>query len=164
MEALINFLEQYWGVSIVGSVTVGTLIVTAVSLIRFFIKNKSFESLLDAMTTKFTKVTAELKKSKAREKYLQARIAYNDKVTAATFKGLSYLIMASKLDTKDKLELQDEFNKLLEETPTLEFTMEPLEDEDQVEDTPVEEETITPLITDTVEAAASLLDKYIGEK
>lgn len=168
MEGLINFLEENWGVTIVGGVTVGSLIMFSISAIKMFlrdkIRNKEVNAVVSDVLTKaesaVISVTDRYNKTEKENRRLRAENEYLQRVVTSTFKAISYLTMASKLPTEEKIVLQSEFTALM--TPLKEQTV-----KDHVEEVVEEvvEETkqdVTEVVKEVVEKAGSILDKYIG--
>lgn len=139
IEQIIAFLEEYWGYSIVGGVTLGTIITFIVTQIKSLISSSTFKKtiknltgelktqydealkLLDVIKEKDVEKQALYNElSKARKEQQEANEYYN-KVQAAQFKAFSYIIMASKLTEGDKLELLEEFEKLKLAMPVAEL-------------------------------------------
>ena len=163
MEGLIKFLEENWGVTIVGGVTIGSLIMFGISAIKMFlrdkIKNREINAVVSNVLTRtenaVMSITDRYNKTEKENQRLHAENEYLQRVVASTFKAISYLTMASKLPTEEKIVLQSEFTALL--TPL----------KDRVEEAVVEvvEETkqdVTEVVKDVVEKAGNILDKYIG--
>lgn len=141
MDAIMNFLEQYWGYTIFGTLTFGTLLTTAIALIKMVLSNKlkntqmstlnnTVDTLLEKLADKDEKYNALIEQMKAEtnEHYvsmkqqqeqfnqqLEASNSYSQKVQAVTFTALSYIIMGSKLPDDTKLSLIAKFNTLLSE-------------------------------------------------
>lgn len=141
MDAIMNFLEQYWGYTIFGTLTFGTLLTTAIALIKMILSNKlkntqmstlsnTVNTLLDKLANKDVEHSALIEQMKAEtnEHYasmkqqqeqfnqqLEASNSYSQKVQAVTFTALSYIIMGSKLPDDTKLSLIAKFNTLLSE-------------------------------------------------
>lgn len=119
MEAIIAWLEANWGVTLFGTVSLGTVITTVIILVKNYIVSKLQGTKLDGILTKFNEVTKELEASRAHSNELQNQLVvkeeYNSKVQAATFKAISYIVAASKLPTEEKIVLQQDFAKLLAE-------------------------------------------------
>jgi uncharacterized protein YueI len=168
MEGLINFLEENWGVTIVGGITVGSLIMFSISAIKMFlrdkIRNREVNAVVSDVLTKaenaVISVTDRYNKTEKENRRLRAENEYLQRVVTSTFKAISYLTMASKLPTEEKIVLQSEFTALL--TPHKEQTV-----NDRVEEVVEEavEETkqdVTEVVKEVVEKAGNLLDKYIG--
>lgn len=163
MEGLIKFLEENWGVTIVGGVTIGSLIMFGISAIKMFlrdkIKNREVNAIVSDVLTRtenaVMSITDRYNKTEKENQRLHAENEYLQRVVASTFKAISYLTMASKLPTEEKIVLQSEFTALM--TPL----------KDRVEEAVVEvfEETkqdVTEVVKDVVEKAGNILDKYIG--
>lgn len=163
MEGLIKFLEENWGVTIVGGVTIGSLIMFGISAIKMFlrdkIKNREVNAIVSDVLTRtenaVMSITDRYNKTEKENQRLRAENEYLQRVVTSTFKAISYLTMASKLPTEEKIVLQSEFTALM--TPL----------KDRVEEAVVEvvEETkqdVTEVVKDVVEKAGNILDKYIG--
>lgn len=163
MEGLIKILEENWGVTIVGGVTIGSLIMFGISAIKMFlrdkIKNREVNAIVSDVLTRtenaVMSITDRYNKTEKENQRLHAENEYLQRVVASTFKAISYLTMASKLPTEEKIVLQSEFTALM--TPL----------KDRVEEAVVEvvEETkqdVTEVVKDVVEKAGNILDKYIG--
>lgn len=163
MEGLIKFLEENWGVTIVGGVTIGSLIMFGISAIKMFlrdkIKNREVNAIVSDVLTRtenaVISITDRYNKTEKENQRLHAENEYLQRVVTSTFKAISYLTMASKLPTEEKIVLQSEFTALM--TPL----------KDRVEEAVVEvvEETkqdVTEIVKDVVEKAGNILDKYIG--
>lgn len=168
MEGLINFLEENWGVTIVGGVTVGSLIMFSISAIKMFLRDKirtrEVNAVVSDVLTKaesaVISVTDHYNKTEKENRRLRAENEYLQRVVTSTFKAISYLTMASKLPTEEKIVLQSEFTALM--TPLKEQIV-----KDRVEEVVEEavEETkqdVTEVVKEVVEKAGNLLDKYIG--
>lgn len=158
METIINFFEQYWGVTLFGSITVGTLITFIVVQIKDIISNKFKGTQLDTAVSKADKLCEELNNKSKENEQLQNKLneqaQYFEQVQAATFKALSYLITASKLSIEDKLSLQEQFTDLLNTRK-----VECIET--------VKEEVVPDVIASvvqTVNESKTLLDKYMAEE
>lgn len=141
MDAIMNFLEQYWGYTIFGTITFGTLLTTAIALIKMILSNKlkntqmsalstTVNTLLEKLANKDVEYSALIEQMKAEtnEHYalmkqqqeqfnqqLESSNSYSQKVQAVTFTALSYIIMGSKLPDDTKLSLIAKFNTLLSE-------------------------------------------------
>lgn len=167
MEAILNFFEQYWGYTLFGGVTVGSLVAFAIAafkLISTVVKQKKEAKEKDAEHQSVVKtLVAQINEQKALygeaiKKQIQDA-QYTAKVQAVTFEALSYLIMASKLSTEDKLTLTQKFSTLTNTTP------EDVENAYEVANEKVQEkvkeaEDIKNVVVATVDKAKSLLDKY----
>lgn len=176
MEAIINFFEQYWGITLFGSVTFGTLVTFIVVQIKDLISSKFKGTLVDTAVGKVDALCEELNKREAENQALRGEIVdqqhkleeqqkYFDQIQTVTFQAISYLVVASKLPTEDKLALQEKFTTLVK-TKTSEYT-ELIKDEVQSIQTKVTD-TIVPDAVETVEQTVnetkSLLDKYMSEE
>lgn len=191
IDQIIDFLEQYWGYSIVGGVTVGTIITFIITQIKSLVSSSTFKKLtnnvvgsLKEQYNEAIKLLDVLKEKEAEKSALydelmkvrneqQKANEYYNQVQAAQFKAFSYIIMASKLTEGDKLELLAEFEKLkLPETPVVE---EPVVEENdfdkQLEIAEAQQEVVkeqvvavAEAIEATVEKAKTLFDKYTKEK
>ena len=158
METIINFFEQYWGVTLFGSITVGTLITFIVVQAKSIISNKFKGTQLDTATIKLDQLCNELNNKSKENEHLQNKMneqsQYFEQVQAATFQAISYLVVASKLPTEDKLALQEKFTNLIKDK--------------KVEYTEMIKEEIVPdvvaSVTQTVSESKSLLDKYMTEE
>lgn len=159
MEGIIIFLEQYWGVTIVGGVTFGMIVTFTVVQLRTFLRDKFKDARINTILDKLEETTTILNTERHAKNQLEARVNYLDKVIATVFKALSYIIVASKLESKDKIELQEDFNKLVSNAPVY---------EPEVTGNITEVKETSPEVIDdiakTVSNTASLLDKYAGEK
>lgn len=176
MEGLISFLEQYWGYTLFGGFSIGSVITFTIAFVKVFKQNKgknaSFETVLNAVTDKYNMLTKQYEDIKVERDALAARDKYNAEVQATTFKAISYLAMASKLPLEEKIILQADFNKLATITKQVVVT----EVKDIVNDTvnklkdiPVEvvaehKETVADIVKNTVAQTNSLLNKYTGDK
>lgn len=191
IDQIIDFLEQYWGYSIVGGVTVGTIITFIITQIKSLVSSSTFKRLtnnvvgsLKEQYNEAIKLLDVLKEKEAEKSALydelmkvrneqQKANEYYNQVQAAQFKAFSYIIMASKLTEGDKLELLAEFEKLkLPETPVVkEPVVEENEFDKQLEIAEAQQEVVkeqvvavAEAIEATVEKAKTLFDKYTKEK
>lgn len=169
MEAIINFFEQYWGITLFGSVTFGTLVTFIVVQVKDIISNKFKGTQLDTAVSKVDELCTELNKRNEENNKLQNELVeqqqYFEQVQAVTFQAISYLVVASKLPTEDKIALQEKFTNLVQ-TKTAEYTN-LIKDEVQSIQTKVSEEIIPDAISsveNTVNETKSLLDKYMSEE
>ena len=179
MDIIINFLEQYWGLTLFGGVSVGTIVTFTITQIKVILKDKVKSKNLDTAVTTVDKLCSELD---ARTKALEeknnqlsteltkkneemiAKEQYFEKVQAATFQAISYLVIASKLPTEDKIALQEKFTSVINDKAVQYKEM--LTDEvaaikSEVTNNIIPDATAT--ITETVEETKSLLDKYRKE-
>lgn len=186
MEQIINFLEQYWGYTLVGGASLGTVITFTITQIKALIKDKTKNKNIDTMVSKADSLCEELNAREERReqelKQLTSKLeaqqdevtkkqleiaekeAYFEKVQAATFQAISYLVVASKLPTEDKIALQEKFTTLLN-SKAVEYK-ETIKDEVVAVKNEVVEKIIpdaTETVTAAVEETKSLLDKYTKE-
>lgn len=179
MEEIISFLEQYWGYTLVGGVSLGTIVTFVITQIKVILKDKVKTAALDTAINKADSLCEELskrdeahkqerahleKKIEEQQQEMQASAKYFENVQAATFQAISYLVVASKLPTEDKIALQEKFTTLLN-SKAVEYK-ETIKDEVVAVKNEVVEKII-PDATTTVAAALeetkSLLDKYTKE-
>ena len=163
MESILNFFEQYWGYTLFGSVTIGSLVAFVIAAVKMFLSLRASKKETDEQNTTIASLMSIIKEKdiaqRAKDLELKQQAEYFQQVQAATFKSLSYLIMASKLSTEDKLALTESFNKLTNTTP--EQVQEAHDQvEEKVQEKVEEAEDIKEVVVTTVEAAKSLLDKY----
>ena len=175
MENVINFLEKYWGVSIAGGLTFGTLTTFIVVQIKTIFRDKAKTNNLNTAMNKVDSLCNELnvreeQHKKEREELeqtiakQQADAKYFNEVQAATFQAISYLVVASKLPTEDKIALQEKFTSLI--TNKASEYKEILKDEVIALNNEVTEKIIpdaTQTVAQIVEDTQSLLDKYMKE-
>jgi hypothetical protein len=163
MEQIIEFMDAYWGVTVFGTVTVGTLITFSVLMARMIIKEKSNNVLVNLLMDK----VADALKAKDSETYEKAQVVaeneYLQKSMALTFKYLNYLTVASKLDGAQKIELVEDAKALQDgyALKLVEIAAGVFEAEgDIIEKLEANKNPIIEIIEDATEVAASLLDKY----
>lgn len=179
MDTIINFLEQYWGLTLFGGVSVGTIVTFTITQIKVILKDKVKSKNLDSALSTVDKLCLELdaRNKAAEEKNAQlqtelnakteemiAKEQYFEKVQAATFQAISYLVIASKLPTEDKIALQEKFTSVINDKATQYKNM--LADEVAAVKAEVTNNIIpdaTATVTATVEETKSLLDKYTKE-
>jgi hypothetical protein len=179
MEQIINFLEEYWGYTIFGGLSLGTIITFIITQIKVLLKDKKKNEALDTALTTVDNLCVELNTREEQHRQeraqLEARIEsqqnelsekekYFEEVQAVTFKAISYLVIASKLPTEDKIALQEQFATLAK-TKATEYK-EILQDEvvalqQEIENTVIPD--VVQTVTDTVTTTQSLLDKYTSE-
>ena len=180
MDAIMNFLEQYWGYTIFGGISLGTIITFTVTQIKALVKNKTNnQNIKDALdkaeglclelkqrndeqTQTINQLTTRIEKQ---QREMAERNAYFEQIQTATFQALSYLAIASKLPTEDKIALQQKFTSILEHK-TVQYK-EMLQDEvqaltDEITDNIIPD--VQETIKTTVEETKSLLDKYTDEE
>ena len=164
MNGLMEFIEQYWGVTLVGGVSVGGIITFAVVQIKYLIrertKNVTINTLMDAVTNTIAKKDADAMKWAEEKSALLAQNEYYQATQAVMFKSISYLVAASKLPIEEKLKLQEDFvnlkNMTVEQLKPVATDIVNEVKEEAKEQAPI----VTTIINDAVETATSLLDKY----
>jgi hypothetical protein len=169
MEEVIEFLETYWGVAIGGGVTFGTLITFIVVQVKSFITNGNnmnlFNRQLDSTHKDVEVVVAKYNQLERIHKQLEQRDKHLERVNVATFKALSYLTMASKLSTEDKLALQREFNKLVDgKEPIITEAIKEAEAIKEEENKLETVEEVEEVFEEIIEEASDLLTKYTESK
>jgi len=166
MEQVIQFLEEYWGVSIAGGVTVGTLITFIIVQVKAIIQANLVRTQSNAQLTDSTKLVKEIAEKysslERRHQELEAKDRYLEQVNLATFKALSYVVIASKLPIEDKLSLQEEFNKLMLVKPVIsEGSAGIVPEQPKVK---IDQQAVAQTVETVVKAAGDLLSKYVGTK
>ena len=179
MEQIISFLEEYWGYTLVGGISFGTIITFIITQIKVLIKDKNKNKAVDTIVSTADNLVAELNAREERrnaeikqlsetvttqQAEIKAKEEYLEKVLSTTFQAISYLVIASKLPTEDKIILQEKFTTLLQNKAT-EYK-EVLTDEVTAIKTEVEQKIVpdaSATITETIEETKSLLDKYTKE-
>lgn len=156
MEQIIQFLEEYWGVSIAGGVTVGTMITFIIVQVKSILLNNAKNAEVTQVIKTFNALTEKHSKLEQRYIALEQKHQYLEQVNLATFKALSFIVVASKLPSEDKIALQSEFAKLTTVAPKV-IQEQPLEKLPVPETKDVVAETVQTV----VQAASSLLTKYI---
>lgn len=168
MEGIMNFLEQYWGYTLFGGVSLGTIVTFAVVQIKMLMKNKDRDSAhsltVNLLLEKLSETADNLNKSEeARAKGIE-REEYLERVIATNFKALSYITMSSKLPTEEKIALQNDFAKL-SESKKVEGKEIVKNTVDKLKDTAVDvKENVIDMVLDSVEQSETLLSKYTGAK
>jgi hypothetical protein len=159
MEQIIQFLEEYWGVSIAGGVTVGTLVTFIVVQVKSILLNNSKNAELNTAIKQVNEVIAKYDRLEQRYVSLEQKNQYLEQVNMTTFKALSFIVVASKLPSEDKIALQSEFAKLTAPvitTPAIKEAVQPV-----IEET---KDVVQETISTVVQAAGNLLTKYINDK
>jgi integrase len=175
MEQVIEFIEQYWGVTVAGGVTLGSIISFVIVQIKYILQAKTKDVEIQGLIQS-VKSSVNLSKDikdethKELEAILQGKQIvleenkYLKDTQAVMFKAISYLVIASKLPIEEKLALQEDFVRLKERNINIEqiHTKEPV--------VPVvpevvekEEESIFDNVKEVVEKTKSLLDKYASK-
>lgn len=150
MDNLIEFLSKYWGYTIIGTVSVGTVVANVWAIIKMYVQLKRKTVEHSGTVQKYEDLQDKYNVQLQRNQYM-------DNVIATTFKAISYITMASKLSTDDKLALQEDFSKLLNTTKP---KISPVEK--AVTETVTE--TVVDIVEDTITQTDGLLTKYLGDK
>ena len=150
MEQIIQFLEEYWGVSIAGGITFGTIITFIVVQVKALLMNSLKNTQIGDVLFQTNQVVNTFQQLEQRHKVLEAQVKYSEQVNLATFKAIAYVVMASKLPIEEKLALQKEFEKL-----------KPVVSEGSAGVVPQVKVEVTPQAVETVvKAAGDLISKY----
>ena len=178
MEGLINFFEQYWGYTVIGGMSLGTIVtfiwVQVKAFIRDKAKNTMFEKTVNNMTEQVDTVVNKYNEVVAERDQLAAQVEYNNRVQATTFKAISYIVMASKLSKEDKIALQEDFTKLAldvkdvvaHEIKAVVEDTKVVIDKAKVSATEIVEEhkdVTTDIVKNSLSQTNSLLSKYTGD-
>jgi hypothetical protein len=169
MEQVIQFLESYWGVSVVGGITVGGIITFAVVQIGVLRKDKKKNALIDASLAVAEAAIARNHEEELKNAQLLAQNEYMQKVIALTFKSVSYLTAGSKLPTADKLELQEDFvllkdeSRILVEKLLMDVVVDLAEGDTIQEALKENASEAVNIALDVAEKAVGLMDKYTKE-
>lgn len=156
MEQIIQFLEEYWGISIAGGVTVGTMITFIIVQVKSILLNNAKNAEVTQAVKTFNALSDKYNKLEQRYIALEDKHHYLEQVNLATFKALSFIVVASKLPSEDKIALQNEFAKLLTVAPKV-IQEQPLE----TLPVPETKDVVAETVQTVVQAASSLLTKYI---
>lgn len=150
MEQIILFLEEYWGVSIAGGITFGTIVTFIIVQVKALLMNSLKNTQIGDVLFQTNQVVNTYQQLEQRHKALEAQVKYSEQVNLATFKAIAYVVMASKLPIEEKLALQKEFEKL---KPVVSEGTAGVVPQIKVEVTPQTVETV-------VKAAGDLISKY----
>lgn len=158
MEAIIQFFENYWGYTLFGGVTLGTLITFSVLMIRQLLASSKSKGLFESFQKSLTKLMEDGKEAKERARLEiekeKEKNAYLEQVIAASFEAISYLTMSSKLPIDEKIRLQNKFNEIVVKPAVKDVK------ENIVPDTvPEIEEVVTTAVARTKTLLDSFLDK-----
>ena len=178
MEPILQFFEQYWGYTLFGGVTVGTLVVFIITAIKFLVSNlklkdsngelqKGNEVLkgdINSLLAKLSEQANKLEESrKETQKVLAEKMAQNEyfnKVQATTFEAISYLLMASKLPAEDKASLMKKFNTLTN-TSELQVIEASEKAQDKIDNAIVQVNTISNKIDETKEKTETTISTVV---
>ena len=165
MEPIINFIEQYWGYTVVGGVTIGTLLTFVGMFIKQFISNGKFKKYTDGILAQYKNAVDIIGKAKEETEEVRALMLkekqekeYMQRVVAASFEAISYLTMASKLSIKEKLELQEKLNTVVVAPVITEL-------KEMVEEVVVEKQPeLVDSLTTSVTKAKTILDQFMNDE
>jgi len=166
MDTIIQFLEKYWGYTLVGGMSLGTLVTFAWVQIKVLLGDKKKGFLVESL---MSKLDEQIEKNQSLETTNVALVKQSEsfqEVQAVTFKAISYLVLASKLPIEEKLALQEDFSKLKDTLIKQQSTAVKTEVKGIV-DKSIEEskELATNVVVETVKQGQSLLEKYVtGDK
>lgn len=117
MEAIIQFFENYWGYTLFGGVTLGTLITFSVLMVKQLLASAKSKGLFESFQKDLIKLMEDGKAVKERAQVEiekeKEKNAYLEQVVAASFEAISYLTMSSKLPIEEKIRLQNKFNEIV---------------------------------------------------
>lgn len=175
MENLILLLEEYWGLTIVGGVTVGSVLTLAIFTVKFFLSMKKTQTDNSVMLKALNLLLQE-------RQLMVEKSEIDSRVTASIFKSLSYLVVSSKLPMEEKLALNADYvevKRLVEQASIKTQELAQLKLNELVaqvqEKVAVVGTTVKATVTDggakaaatisaAVDGATSLIDKYAGTK
>lgn len=166
MDAIIKFLENYWGYTLFGGMSLGTLVTFAWVQIKVLLGDKKKGLVVESL---ISKLDEQIEKNQSLETTNVALVKQSEsfqEVQAVTFKAISYLVLASKLPTEEKLALQEDFSKLKDTLIKQQSTAVKTKVKGIV-DKSVEEskELATNVVVESVKQGQSLLEKYVtGDK
>ena len=188
MENIINFIQTYWGYTLFGGVTIGTLITFTIVLIKTILSNKGKDlSIAQLQKTISTMKTAMEQKTEENNNLIynlqqyqltsEKKDEYWHQVQTTMFKSISFLVMASKLSSEDKEALEQDIQSL-KLASTEEFKVkltqydEHLTDaiktgEDQIVEGVVKDVVVPDAIDtvqNTIEKTQTLFDKYLNKE
>lgn len=159
MEAIIQFFENYWGYTLFGGVTLGTLITFSVLMIRQLLASSKSKGLFESFQKSLTKLMEDGKEVKERAQLEiekeKEKNAYLEQVIAASFEAISYLTMSSKLPIEEKIRLQNKFNEIVVKPAVKDVK------ENIVPDAVPEIEEV---VTTTVARTKTLLDSFLDKE
>lgn len=158
MEAIIQFFENYWGYTLFGGVTLGTLITFSVLMVKQLLASAKSKGLFESFQKDLIKLMEDGKAVKERAQVEiekeKEKNAYLEQVVAASFEAIGYLTMSSKLPIEEKIRLQNKFNEIVVK-PAVEDVKENI-----IPDVvPEVEEVVTTAVARTKTLLDSFLDK-----
>jgi hypothetical protein len=164
MDKIISFLETYWGYTLVGTVTLGTVVANMGTLLKMYFQNKRKNKEYDAVVDKHNAIEEKYKDLEVKYKEQVQRNEYMDRVVVTVFKAISYITMASKLPTEDKIALQEDFTKLGASVKA-NIVSKVKENTGAVIESVIETvDDVVDIVKDTVSQTDGLLTKYLGDK
>lgn len=184
MNDIINFLEQYWGYTIFGGVTLGAVITNIIVTIKIILTNKiknkqstevinsanALQGIIDKQREDYEKLLQDAQKEQTRlnTKLIEDNQKFQQ-LQAIIFTALSYIIMGSKLDNETKLSVLNKMNSLLENQKpnmTIEEVKTHLEKamanyiDDKTSVTPEQPSSLKEQVEEATHIAHTLFDKY----
>lgn len=164
MNDIINFVEQYWGVALFGSVSVGSVVSFVVVQVKYMIQNRKKDVQIDALLQKNDELIKTNRTKDEETKQLIAKSQRNEEIMGVTFKAISYLVVASRLPIEDKLSLQADF-KALKDTVAVDLSKVAKDAQGQVTEAAKEildenADAVETIVKGAVDTASSLLDRY----
>lgn len=172
MEQIITFLEQYWGLTIFGGLSLGTIATFVFVQIKSLIGARNKNVIIDTLMAKMEALIVSNNALQEEHSIVVARNEYLERVQATTFKAISYLTMSSKLPVEDKLIIQTDINKLSEGIPSLLVAPAPapvVAPKDSALHTIVDgvveanKETIVAVVGGAIAQTTNLIAKYVGK-
>lgn len=164
MDKIISFLETYWGYTLVGTVTLGTVVANMGTLLKMYFQNKRKNKEYDTVVDKHNAIAEKYKDLEVKYKEQVQRNEYMDRVVVTVFKAISYITMASKLPTEDKIVLQEDFTKLGASVKA-NIVSKVKENTGAVVESVIETvDDVVDIVKDTVSQTDGLLTKYLGDK
>lgn len=167
MEGLMEFLEQYWGLSIMGGVSLGTIVTFVIVQINLLRKDKKKNVVVDSLLKDATKLVDTINATNKENAALQEENNLMRQTQAVTFKAISYLVVASKLPNEEKIALQKDFTDLatVSKQVAANTVKKVVVDAKATATDFVEEHTpeVTDVLKVAVNTASTLLKKYTGE-
>jgi len=160
MENLMNFLEEYWGVTLVGGVSIGSIISFVFVQAKYLVKQKFKDTQIDQLMGTVDKALTAKHEAEMREAQTLAENRYLQKVINTSFKATAYIVAASKLPIEEKLALQEDFTALKNDSlETVKVVAENVKKE-VVEVLDNNKESIAETGIEIVTKAADLFSKY----
>ena len=146
--------------------SLGTLVTFIWVQIKVLLGNKKKGLVVESLMSKLDEQIEKNKNLETTNVTLVKQSESFQEVQAVTFKAISYLVLASKLPTEEKLALQEDFSKLKDTLIKQQSTAVKTEVKGIV-DKSIEEskELATNVVVESVKQGQSLLEKYVtGDK